>query len=231
MTYQERYNRAEQDFIDAGAEGTFRAPVRTAEELAARDITIEESIACELLRRDTQEFGMYDWVGEYVGPVLADRDYVNALPLSFIDRVERVADRDSRNISLAYLWLTKAIVSHRLSAPASGTTQETTLGFGISVRTSLAAAIVDYHRRMLHSAGRWIQDKREGIMYIVKDTFNGGVVSRHHTLERAVEAEQRYARAIARQGGSPHVSVFDGHGDMASQDHPFNREYESAQEE
>jgi hypothetical protein len=37
--------------------------------------------------------------------------------------------------------------------------------------------------------------------YTLEDTFNGRVVSRHRTLEAAVRASYRFARAIRRANG------------------------------
>lgn len=38
-------------------------------------------------------------------------------------------------------------------------------------------------------------------MFTLTDTFNGVVISRHRTLERAVEAERRHLAAVRRANG------------------------------
>ena len=62
--------------------------------------------------------------------------------------------------------------------------------------------------------------------YEVRDTFNGGLISRHRTLGRAVESEQHYVRTWKPYMGECRVSVFDAEGDLGSPDHSRNAEYE-----
>lgn len=127
----------------------FRPTPRTDEQIAERDVSIEECIATEMLRTDHDTFGVYLWAEQYVQAVIGDRNFAQPLPTDIIQRMESVEDPTTRDNGLARLYLADAVVRHRLTG-FSGGTATTDLGFGIFITTSLAAEIVNYHRRIVY---------------------------------------------------------------------------------
>jgi len=149
MNYEQKRQAEWDQFIDAGGEGRFRPTPRTEAQIEERTISIEESIAVEMLRRDHDTVGVYQWAEDYIQDVIDYRNSHQSVSVDMITQMESVDDRTERNNGLARLYLANAIVQHRLIG-FSGSETTTELGFGISITTSLAAAIVDYHRRVLH---------------------------------------------------------------------------------
>jgi len=150
VDYRQQYQNEWDEFFDAGGEAHFRPTPRTMEQLAEREISVEEAIAVDMLHRDRDTFGTYEWAERYVQNVINDRNYVELLPFELLDRVQSVEDRVARHNGSARLYLANQVVRHRRTGFSSDRTM-TDLGFGISVTTSLAAEIVNYHRRMLYT--------------------------------------------------------------------------------
>ncbi len=148
MTYEQRYQREWQSFMDCGGEGSFHPPRRTPAEIAERTVTIEDEIACELLRRDRNAIGTYPWAEVAVKQVYSDRNYATPFNAGIIDQLESMRDWQAGANGIARVLLADAIVAHRLTSPGSGETRTVNLGFGVTVTTSLAAAIVEYHNRI-----------------------------------------------------------------------------------
>jgi len=149
MDYRQQYQNEWDRFIDAGGEGCFRATERTSEQIAEREVSIEESIALEMLRADRDMFGIYQWAEDYVQNGISDSNFAGSLPIELIHRMESMEDRTARDNGLARLYLADAVVKHRRLG-FSGGQHLISLGFGVSVTTSLASEIVSYHRRMFY---------------------------------------------------------------------------------
>jgi hypothetical protein len=157
-SYAVRVKQAEDDFDSAGGEGRYRPPERTPAEVAERTITIEEQIAIELLKTDVH-FGIYTIVNDYVKRVISDKNYIEHMSPELRKfhsdacdgRIgETEYDRSSADVSLAKLILADSVIRHRLTG-YSGSMSTACLGFGLAITTSLAANIVEYHKRVLHA--------------------------------------------------------------------------------
>ncbi|MDY6835512.1 MAG: hypothetical protein SVY53_12005 [Chloroflexota bacterium] len=158
-SYEERVKKYDDQHP---GEGDYRPPSRTLEEIAQRDIDIEEHIAIELLRHN-EPIGEYKLPQDYVRAVVEDRNYTvhiyqdDELNEWFSQLCDgKIGDDDysqkAANISLAKLILAEAVVNHRLNG-YSGSEHTYSLGFGVVLTTSIAAAIVDYHKRVSHALG------------------------------------------------------------------------------
>ena len=149
-SYNTRHQAAWNEYIMAGGEGRFRAPERTAEELATRNVDGVEYIACTLLRKHS---GNGVALNEWVSSLISDIAYANRLPLHVFERIADAGQTHDATIEdmedRATLFLAYALVDHRLQGE-DGAEQVQNLGFGISIVTSLAAAIVEYHETRLN---------------------------------------------------------------------------------
>lgn len=161
MTYQERVNESFARFMDeTGGEGNWRPPERTAEEIAEREIGIEEHIAIGILKQALNVGLLLDGATQYVREIIEDR---NATPE--LDEESRAFIMDDRAVkqrieahgvsrnSITYarqaLYLAHEVVRFRESGN-SGQSYSTNIGAGLALTTSLAAAIVDFTSRLTY---------------------------------------------------------------------------------
>ena len=158
MNYEQQYQNEWDQFIGFGGEGHFRPTPRTEQQIAEREVSIEESIAIEMLCKDRNASAVYSWAEQYVQQVTDHNNFAELLSIDVIKKMESVTDRVTRDNGLARLYLADAIVRHRLTG-FSGSTNTTHLGFGISITTSLAAEIVNYHTRLQYCL---TEDKGDG---------------------------------------------------------------------
>jgi hypothetical protein len=152
QSYAKRISEYDDGFPD---EGRYNPPARTTAEVAQREIDIEEHIAIQLLRSND---GLYCIVDDYVKQVVNNRDFaVRLIDLPELnqwhsDACDGRIEGDEYSvravrISLASLILADTVVTHRLRGYHQSQ-QSYSLGFGVCVTTSLAAAIVEYHNRI-----------------------------------------------------------------------------------
>ena len=163
QSYQERVKQYDES-VEGFDEGNYRQPKRTPEEVSQRTIDIEEDIARHLLK-DAASTG-YAIPCDYVRQVVSDlnftgriheNDELNAWYSQAFNGVEpEGAPEDIRErqqqtqLDLAKLILADGIVNHRLYG-YSGSEHASNLGFGIGAATSLAAGIIDFHKRYIHA--------------------------------------------------------------------------------
>jgi len=153
QSYANRINEYDDGFPD---EGRYNPPARTPAEIAQRDIDVEEHISIELLRSGLNDGG-YSIVDNYVKQVIGNRDFAVSMSPELnqwhSDACDGRIDGDEYSrravrISLAHLILADTVVNHRLRG-YSQSRQSHQIGFGVSMTTSLAASIVEYHRRVI----------------------------------------------------------------------------------
>lgn len=143
---------------------------RTPDELAARRIGDSERIAIALIEQDLAN-GVPTFAQDWLRSIVTDSTFAQHSRMdeqvnSFRQYIE---ERDNANFSTeweqhlyvertvhsleATIALADAVVSHRLYGEPD-TDSTTSIGCGLSVTTSLAAAVVNYTRNMVRVAGR-----------------------------------------------------------------------------
>lgn len=146
------------------------ATYRTAEELATRTIGDAERIALTLIEKHLED-GVPTFAESWLRSVLSDTTFAQHSDLQ--EQVkgyrEYLEERDDVNFSTAWdqhiyversvdaleagIMLADAVVTHRLIGDPDRD-HTVSLGFGLSVTTSLAAAAVNYTRQMMQVMGR-----------------------------------------------------------------------------
>ena len=161
MTYQDRVNESFREFMDeTGGEGNWRPPERTQEEIAEREIAIEEEIAIQILRQAMNVGLLLDGAVLYVKNIVSDRnatpemdDESRALWLDYRTIKQKLANHGVSRNSIEYarqaLYLAHEVVRFRESG-ISGQSYSTNIGAELAVTTSLAAAIVDFTSRVTY---------------------------------------------------------------------------------
>lgn len=156
--YNDQYQSEFHEFLEASGEGIFTPTPRTPKQVAARDISIVEDIAVEILRADAHVHGTYDWAESHVIALISDRDCVVQPPADIYKKLELLNGDKYSNIArenqLARLWLADAIAHSRLYDVMGESQRTISLGFGVCVTGSLASAVVDYHKRMIFIGGK-----------------------------------------------------------------------------
>lgn len=164
QSYRKRVEQFSRE-VESFDEGNFPIPNRTQQEVSQRVVDVEEDIAIQLLR-DAVDTG-YTVPCDYVRQVINDRNFTGRIyennelntwysqacsgNVEDLTTPEDVLERRrATQIDLAKLILADEIVNHRLCG-YSGSERASSLGFGIGTVTSLAAVIVDYHKRYIHA--------------------------------------------------------------------------------
>lgn len=158
------YDQVMQDWMEA--EGTLPPRRRNVEELKARRIGDAERIAITLLDKALKD-GLPTFMVDWVKNLVNDTAYAEHAPVQWfrdLDNLYNNPDQDERPFDdemfnqmehakhEAIIHLGSALVNHRLRGePDIDTT--TSIGWGIAVTTSLAAAICEYHNRVCHAYG------------------------------------------------------------------------------
>jgi len=161
MKYEEKFAKAESDFIESGGEGTFRPPERAQSDMPDREIPITEYIAIAMIEHAFETGNVYSFNSDYYKQVIRNHDYLLDAPEDSWPMIDNLLNgrrpdgseslddysyfNKGRQTTIAVHYLAQAIISSRKTG---NTSLYTDLGYGIGIHSSLAAEILNFHKRI-----------------------------------------------------------------------------------